>query len=174
MTSLKIFNSNVARSYLCQIRSLSLSGVSNDKPRDSSVSKNASDGPSAPSPSDLMFSTENKSNQKAENISRAMSYYLNKLRERGSPPMNNTSRFHLYASWRKFFFYFLFLQSIESVLSFKSQEYEIGKRHLARMMGLDPDSFPKKYVYLKSDATSKSSEKNHKIKSVEVIYLIFE
>lgn len=60
--------------------------------------------------------SENEKSEKSENISRAMSYYLEKLSER------------------------------ESIIKFKSDEYEIGKRHLARMMGEDPDSFSQKNI----------------------------
>ena len=79
MNSLKIINannaSNIAKLYLCQIRCLTLRPVVNNKAKQN-------DAP--PSPSDLVFNSENKSNQKAENISRAMSFYLDKLNERGS------------------------------------------------------------------------------------------
>ncbi|RNA28696.1 28S ribosomal mitochondrial [Brachionus plicatilis] len=56
-------------------------------------------------------SKEAVQNTKAENISRAMSYYLEKLAER------------------------------ESLIKFKTEEFEIGKRHLAKMMGENLDSF---------------------------------
>ena len=37
-------------------------------------------------------------------------------------------------------------QSIESVMKFQVQEYEIGKRHLAKMMGEKSENFPQEYV----------------------------
>lgn len=32
-------------------------------------------------------------------------------------------------------------QSTESLIKFKAEEFEIGKRHLAKMMGENPDTF---------------------------------
>ena len=39
-----------------------------------------------------------------------------------------------------------FFQSIESVMKFQIQEYEIGKRHLAKMMGENIENFTQDYV----------------------------
>ncbi len=33
------------------------------------------------------------------------------------------------------------MTSIEDLIKVKTEEYEIGKRHLARMMGENPDTF---------------------------------
>ena len=35
----------------------------------------------------------------------------------------------------------MFVQSIEKLMKFKTEEYEIGKRHLAKMMGENADTF---------------------------------
>lgn len=35
----------------------------------------------------------------------------------------------------------LSFQSTESLIKFKAEEFEIGKRHLAKMMGENPDTF---------------------------------
>lgn len=63
--------------------------------------------------SELIFSEKNSksSSQKADNISRAMIYYLEKLNDR------------------------------EKLIKFKAEEFEIGKRHLAKMMGENVDTF---------------------------------
>lgn len=52
-----------------------------------------------------------KPSRRAETISRAMAYYIEKTNERAS------------------------------LMKFKTEEYEIGKRHLARIMGEDPENF---------------------------------
>ncbi|CAF0710744.1 unnamed protein product [Brachionus calyciflorus] len=54
---------------------------------------------------------DKSNNERAENISRAMSYYLEKMAER------------------------------ESLMKFKTEEFEIGKRHLAKMMGENAETF---------------------------------
>ncbi len=66
--------------------------------------------PSELSASDVIL-PKNASTQRAEGISRAMAYYLEKVAKR------------------------------ESVMKVKTAEYEIGKRHLAKMMGENPDTF---------------------------------
>lgn len=42
---------------------------------------------------------------------------------------------------RTFEFFFLFFQSTEKLIKFKAEEFEIGKRHLAKMMGENVDTF---------------------------------
>ena len=50
----------------------------------------------------------------------------------------------------------MFVQSIEKLMKFKTEEYEIGKRHLAKMMGENADTFTqadidvklKKYIFI--------------------------
>jgi len=67
--------------------------------------------------SNLLFpENKHKSNERADKISKAMLYYLDKLTER------------------------------EKLMKVKTEEYEIGKRHLAKMMGENPDTFSQEDV----------------------------
>jgi small subunit ribosomal protein S9 len=100
----KFLHPHALKQLTCHLRSFNVS----------SVLANESSKTNGSSSSDLIFNNENKSNQKAENISRAMTYYLKKLSER------------------------------DALMNVKTQEYEIGKRHLAKMMGVDADLFPQK------------------------------
>lgn len=59
----------------------------------------------------LLFPENDKTNERADNISKAMLYYLEKLNER------------------------------DELMKVKTEEFEIGKRHLAKMMGENPEEF---------------------------------
>lgn len=72
-----IKNVNKSKLYLNQV-SYSATSATNNK----NVFKTTTDS-AAKSTSDLFFNSDDKKNEKAEKISRAMSYYLEKLNERG-------------------------------------------------------------------------------------------
>ena len=64
------------------------------------------------------YKTENlnDSSKKVQNISRAMAYYMEKMRER------------------------------DQLMMFKKEEYEIGKQHLARIIGEDPENIDQQKI----------------------------
>ena len=79
----KVFNANSLRvSFEQQIRCLKI--ISNTMYQNEDKASKAIPIKTMPKSSDLIFNSDNQSNQKAENISKAMTYYLNKMSERGN------------------------------------------------------------------------------------------
>jgi hypothetical protein len=147
----KIISANGSRNSF-QMRYFNISAVLGNE---SNVKKSTHEKATTTKSSNLIFNNENKTNEKAENISRAMTYYLKKRSERGK-----LIRTMLIESFKLYKLNHFIIQSIDSIMNEKTQEYEIGKRHLARMMGVDIEKF--------------SQTKNDKqLNSVDVKFFIY-